>query len=602
MKYKIILFTTLLLFLLLPKEIYASGYVNVSRQQFPYDVNNYYIENGYIVINGWAVTNNEQQLTSNATHQYSLTLTNYKNGQSKEYIATLKSANKTNLMRMQTTNRVCGYYEFDASSLSCYYNFAMAGFEFRIPLSDLEADTEYMINLRIWLKLVNRKYQTRIYTPAIDKHYEVDGIRYWLRSDMSQTYATVYGEPVFVRSGPGTTFPIHRSWLTCATNTLFWWQYHTYRNIQGLSQTNPGAIDSETWVNMKFDQGICVGNRSRAFNGNTYNGWIAAIYTDFTGIPATIQTAKIRNSQIDGITSYTTRKNTQATIKVGLNNQQNQTNNIKVYHNGQLVYNQNIRYIGKRTQTINFNLNGSGNLRVVVTEPNGLFRELNAPIYVSSEREYVIGGNSTINDSTPIMVNVSSTGSITNYYERYTITVPNPHFKIVAGRGFDSWIQLNYISDTPEIMLNSGVVVSGFFPTSEPTLGLNKTNDFCSVNYDLTTSNLNSRRFSIPEVYLNKLTGEVFWGTNNDNRYINGFRRWYPPINDDLGEYSYYLTLDNIGINNVKIRVNLRYTLEKTMFGNNDSEYKIIRVNIPDNLLRRHRLSFKISDLIERLK
>jgi hypothetical protein len=424
----------LFIFLFLPSNAKAISYEYVTRDTFPYDINNYYIDNGYIVINGWGITASDQQLTGYDTHEYSLTLTNRKTSKVNTYVAELKSVNKTELMRMKTTYRACGYYELNVSPYNCYYNYSMVGFEFRIPLSDLDDDTEYDVMLRIWAKIVNRGYQLQIYAPSINKYYEVNGVRYLLNSDMSKTYSTITGDPVFVRNGPSVSSSVQTGWQWCGSTykyTLYWWLYHTYYNINQVVQTNAGSIDSETWLNIGFNQGTCVNNRSRASTGNSYNGWIAGIYADYSGIPATIKTYKVVNTSVDNIKAYTAESNSNTKVVVNLYNNYNQTNNIKAYHNGILVYNQNVNYSGSKELTINYNIPNSGNVRIVVTEPNGLSTELTSQIYVSSKNTYTINSqNSTIVDTTPVIVVTSKNGTINKYYEHISLTVPSIYNKI----------------------------------------------------------------------------------------------------------------------------------------------------------------------------
>ncbi|MFV0249712.1 MAG: hypothetical protein ACK5HP_01560 [Bacilli bacterium] len=580
----------LLLFLFLPNSAKAISYEYVTRDTFPYNINNYYIDNGYIVINGWGITASDQQLTGSDTHEYSLTLTNRKTSKVNTYMAELKSVNKTELMRMKTTYRACGYYELNASPYNCYYNYSMVGFEFRIPLSDLDADTEYDIMLRIWAKIVNKGYQLQIYAPLINKYYEVNGVRYLLNSDMSKTYATITGDPVFVRNGPSVGSSVQTGWQWCSSTykyTLYWWLYHTYYNINQVVQTSAGSIDSETWLNICFNQGTCVNSRSRASTGNSYNGWIAAIYADYSGTPATIKTYRVVNSSVDRIKAYTAKSNANTKVIVNLYNNYNQTNNIKVYHNGNLVYNQNISYVGNKELTINYQIPNSGNLKIVVTEPNGLSTEFSSQIYVSSEKEYEVNNqNSTIVDTTPVLISTSKDGTVNKYYEHISVSVPSIYNKITAGKGFENWINLSYYTDTSEITLNPDVIANSYFDTQDENLNYNVKNDKVEVPLEKLISNGNNNYFNINQYIFNKHNGKIYSPSNVPNNITttNGGRKWYTSLSKGKGIYNYNYEIKNIGVNKVKIIIPAKYEIVKTLFGNNDSEYFIKRVYIPNNL------------------
>ena len=580
----------LFVFLWLPIGAKAISYENVTRDTFPYDINNYYIDNGYIVINGWGITASDQQLTGSDTHEYSMKLTNKKNGKVNTYTAQLRGVNKTELMRMKTTYRACGYYEVNASPYNCYYNYSAVGFEFRIPLSDLDADTEYEIHLRIWAKIINKGYQLKIYAPSINKYYEVNGIRYLLNSDMSKTYATITGDPVFVRNGPNVGSSVQTGWQWCSSTykyTLYWWLYHTYYNIKQVVQTSAGSIDSETWLNIGFNQGTCVNSRSRASNGNSNNGWIAAIYADYSGIPATIKTYRVVNTSVDKIKAYTSKSNTNTKVVVNLYNNYNQTNNVKTYHNGNLVYNQNINYIGNKELTINYQIPKSGTIKIVVTEPNGLSTELSSQIYISSEKEYVVSNqNSTIVDTTPVLVATSKDGTVNKYFEHISISVPPTYNKVTAGKGFENWINLTYYTDTSEITLNSNVTANSYFDTQDENLNYANKNDKVEVPLEKLISNGNNNYFNVNQFIFDKHIGKIYLSSNVPNNITttNGGRKWYTSTSKEKGIYDYNYEIKNIGVNKVKIIVPAKYEIVKTLFGNIDSEYFIKRVYIPNNL------------------
>jgi hypothetical protein len=125
---------------------------------------------------------------------------------------------------------------------------------------------------------------------------------------------------LFVRSGPGTNYPIRTSSISCNSNrNLYWFTGGTYTNIIQVHQANEGAIDSETWVNIKYNLGGCYSGRSRAVNGTTYDGWGPWVYMEASGEPAIIKTSTLNNTSIEELRTYTADKNSQAKIGVTLN-------------------------------------------------------------------------------------------------------------------------------------------------------------------------------------------------------------------------------------------------------------------------------------------
>ena len=200
------------------------------------------------------------------------------------------------------------------------------GFEFNIPLSDLKKDTSYKVVLRMYNKQADVAYQTYIFAPNISEYHEKDGLRYELDSD-STTHIVVLSNVLFVKAGPSTSSKKMYSYLSCSTGTtLYWKQYETFTNLQEISKTT-NDYSSETWFRVLFDQGKCIGGRSRAFMGYSYTGWMPSTYTDFDGTPATIKITTQNHSSIDEVRTYTAPVNSQTKAIVKLYNKKNQTIN-----------------------------------------------------------------------------------------------------------------------------------------------------------------------------------------------------------------------------------------------------------------------------------
>jgi hypothetical protein len=80
-----------------------------------------------------------------------------------------------------------------------------------------------------------------------------------------------------------------------------------------------------------------------------------------------------------------------------------------------------------------------------------------------------------------------------------------------------------------------------------------------------------------------KLTGYIYTVGNvpNNISLIAGERKWYVSIDKDIGIYEYSYNALNIGVNMIKITIPCTYEINKTLFGNIDSEYIIKRVKTP---------------------
>ena len=127
---------------------------------------------------------------------------------------------KTRLMKASEETEVCSNY-FDGHK--CYYKYTKVGFEFSIPIKDLEDDAEYSIKLRIYEKLINKRYQLSIYALGIDNSYEYNGIKYQLYSDIKKTSIDILEGYLYVRSGPGQNYSIRQSSISCYSGKSLYW-------------------------------------------------------------------------------------------------------------------------------------------------------------------------------------------------------------------------------------------------------------------------------------------------------------------------------------------------------------------------------------------
>ena len=115
---KIIYLLFFFVFLIFPIKVSAVVFEETDQNTMHYNINNFYLDGNYIVINGWSTTNKHQHLTGNDTHEYSLVLTNKKNNLTKTYVATLMYADKTNLLKRTEERTPC---TTTYSSAVCYY-------------------------------------------------------------------------------------------------------------------------------------------------------------------------------------------------------------------------------------------------------------------------------------------------------------------------------------------------------------------------------------------------------------------------------------------------------------------------------------------------
>jgi len=559
-------------FFVFSSNVKAAIYEETDQRTFQYNINNFYLEGDYIVINGWAVTDRHQHLTGNNTHEYSLSLTDKSNKISKTYVATLKNVDKTKLMKRTEHVVACNT---NYSTSACYYNYTMLGFEFKIPLSDLNGNSEYDIKLRIFEKQVNRKLQISIYALGIDNSYEKNGIRYQLYSNIHSTSVSLLGEYLFVRSGAGQNHPIKTSNIWCSSNgyDLYWYPYGTFTKIIGTGRTNGNSIDSELWLNLGYNNGSCVSGKARAVDGRSLNGWASWVFMLGQGEPAIIKTTSLDTITIDELKAYTSKKNTQNKVLLTISSTSTQKVNIKAYHNNSLIYNKEDNISGTKIINLGYTIPNDGILKIEVITNNKTYN-IESKIYVASEKTYIIDekeSSGLIVVDTPIMVLTDKNKKVTEYKEKIQLSAIPYDIELSQGRGISGMTSaISYWYPLEEFTLNSDYSVYALYPSQEDTL--NYIIEDGKVKVDLEKDKIVREKeydisyFYHPDILLSVIKGNLYDELLESN-YYNGGGIWYPSWNDELGEYEYQYVGTNLGINMITIKRDLSYRITSTMFG-----------------------------------
>lgn len=601
-KYFLLLFLLLNFFII--EDVYALTYEEVDQSVLQYNISNFLLKDENIILNGWAVTNNHQNLTGNNTHEYSLLLKNKDTGEEQIYNAELKSVDKTRLMKASEETKICSNY-FDG--YKCYYQYTNVGFEFKIPISNLDDDAEYLIKLRIYEKLVNKGYQLSIYALGIDTSYEHKGVRYQLYSDISKTSVTSMENYLYVRSGPGQNYSIRQSSISCYSGkSLYWYPFGNFTNVLGARQNKPGYIESELWINLKYNHGDCNGGKARAVNGTNYDGWGPWIYFKGGGEPAIIKTTSLESFTIEELKTYTTNKNSKNKVLLTLNSTKEEKVTVKAYQDNKLVYNKEHIVNGKKAYDIGYIINNNGNLKVEVT---GLYKtkKIESKVYVSSEETFEIDSNNedrVIEVNTPIIVITDKNGISKEYKEKIKLSAIPYELEISQGRGLNGVISaITYWYPLEEFSLNQDYSVYALYPSKEETQNYEIIDGKVKVNlikdYINRKNDSDVAYFYHPDAVLSLIEGNLYNDDELQNNYYNGGTIWYPSWKDEIGTYEYTYIGSNLGINKITIKRNLNYTITSTMFGNENGKFIIKRVEIPDNLNLIYKKKFTLDELLE---
>ncbi len=578
----------LLFFFCFILSVKADEYTIVNKELINYEINNFYIENDNIIINGWAILDKDvQHFLSSDTHEYSLYIENKFNSSDNHiYYGTLLPADKTSMYKYITTNNMCPLNSTFNNAYNCYTKYENVGFSFSIPLSELSSNAEYQIYLRIKGKTANVNYKILIYAPNLQSSYIKNGVQYDLKSDLSTINLTVITEHLFVRSGPDISLnSVYGSYNACSYGKrLYWGEYLTFSTIQEVYQKSKN-YDSDTWFRLLYNEGLCQDNRSRAIMGYSHSGWIAGVHTDFSGTPAIIKTTLLESINMGDIITYTNNSGDKGLVSMNLNSKIEQNINVKIYYLDNLVSNEIYEVSGDKEIKSYIDLINQGNVKIIVTEENGVEHLYETEIFISNAQTYVVNEKEKIiSPSTPIMV-IKNGDNKKYIYEKIEAKIPYNYIKTNAGSPIYAWALINYITDDNRVKINDDITSYEIYTESEKTLGLSALeNGKYKIKLDKVESNNNQVLFNLPVMYLSNPDGLVFLDKSKLNNYIVGNRKWYIPLDSEYKVHDYNIFLSNVGVNGINIIFNCSYEVDKKLYGDNFSKYILKRVKTPDDV------------------
>ena len=443
---------------------------------------------------------------------------------------------------------------------------------------------------------------------GIDDSYEKNGMRYQLYSDISKTNVTLTDSSLFVRSGPGQNYSIKSSNKSCSGNgkTLFWYPNGYFSHIIGASQTKPGSVDSELWVNMQYDLGGCVYGKARAVNGTSNNGWAPWVYMLGGGDPAVIKVTSLTTISIDELRAYTAEANTKTKALLTLTSTKNQNITIKAYHNNSLVYNKVHNISGTKSFKIDYTIPNKGTLKVEVIDEY-FTQSISSNIYVSSKKEYKLdlsNKSGVILVDNPILVVTDKNRNVTEYKEKIQLSAIPYEIDLSQGRGISGVTSaISYWYPLEEFSLNSDYSVYALYPSQENTMNYEIVDGKVKVNLlkddVVRSSDHDISYFYHPNILLSLIQGHLYTDADNEYTYYNGGGIWYPAWNDELGTYDYEYVGTNLGINKITIKRDLVYSITTTMFGVETGKFTIKRVKNPDNPNVIYKRTFTYDELKE---
>lgn len=226
-----------------------------------------------------------------------------------------------------------------------------------------------------------------------------------------------------------------------------------------------------------------------------------------------------------------------------------------------------IDWILPRDGDIEGNINSNRYSYHGVTEETYDNNIIETPIYVATNE--TAGMCSPLGETSEVSgvvrtINNSQTGEIT-YGERIatSISIPSNHLVRKAGYGFDYTINSVYTNDDPTSSATGTKSVKTYFPTLStylqyPQKTLSIDENLKLSGYEANLQRISSSIFKLPEVYLEKFSGNVFGSTspsepmrNLSDTLINGGTKFYVPFEYPDGELSFDSLGTGAGVNNM---------------------------------------------------
>lgn len=335
------------------------------------------------------------------------------------------------------------------------------------------------------------------------------------------------------------------------------------------------------------------------------------IETTYTGVGVNNYTIILKSnyefendSAIKYIDAYTTEKTENSKIIIDVFNSKTRNVKWKIYFNDELIKEGQDAWNQHKLLDLNeFIINKNGNILIEITEPNGVRLKLRGNTYVADEKNITLTNGETYTSTTPIRVTTPYSGAIKSYFETISLDVKDDNQIVKAGEGVINNITLNYISDSQDIILNNDEI-SAITVMPNQVKNLDYTQDATGVYVplDTTLEEDNKRILEFPNVKVERKEGTLF--RENDPRsngldLIDGTRHWFTSFTENEGKYNYTTTLNHVGVNATNIKYYNSYTVKGSVIGEQNSKYKVIRVQNPSNPVFTYHKTYTLKELLE---
>ena len=262
------------------------------KLNLPYEITDITLHDDQITISGWGFITNQQHFIDRSTHAAFLDL--YVDGSfQKSYPADMTAIDQTETMQMLNVKRCSALYQ---NSEVCYYDYRNVGFNFAIPLDDLEIEHRYTLNLRIQAFQSGSEMTTPIFYPlripvrkVIDNEYTIT-----LVSDLYENQMQVVYDYVLDRYAPSKN-AFRKSNQTCGSiygSNRYFRPNSMYLNIFDSIRTQ----NTTYYKIFTTSQSSCSQGKNYIDEGSEIESYIPGNFVDMIGNPLVIELAPLNEA------------------------------------------------------------------------------------------------------------------------------------------------------------------------------------------------------------------------------------------------------------------------------------------------------------------
>ena len=259
--------------------------INVTRDKLNYEIRSITMNNQEIIITGWALMPKMQHFKNNNTHAYEIELKT--DDKTINIPGSLSNIDMTKQMEYRGYPN-CSQNTYEQTN--CNYTFENVGFTFKVPLSELEADKDYELYLKMHAKQAKKIFRIPIfYVQDDDTIFTKDDLEYTLLSDFKYMRFSVFARTLIGRKGPSPLSDAIQLGPSCSLaygNDGFLRYNAVFNNIFDVNIYN----NLITYFKVQVTHSGCVDSRQRLIESRNSNQFIhvPSTHINYLGQPTVL--------------------------------------------------------------------------------------------------------------------------------------------------------------------------------------------------------------------------------------------------------------------------------------------------------------------------